>query len=311
MKNCIVCESKEISVFQKIQKKELVELYFDHFNFDISKELNEEFLFYYKCSNCKTRFFNPKFAGSAMFYEQLQKNRSQYYNPNRKEFFFAKNFIRKNDSVLEIGAGSGLFAKLIKSKDYLGLEFNELAIRTAEKQGVKLLKEDVVSFSEKNKEKYDVVCFFHVLEHVKNPNDFIKSSLKCLKKGGKLIISVPCNDSIYTNNINHVLNLPPHHLSRFFVKTLSKFDSIFNLDVVAYQLDFVGDKINKKNYLSEYFTHKILFLLKPKNKLLLNKNYFIKTKNLIHKFNNKFKLYKLYKNSIVEGENMTFIYLKK
>jgi SAM-dependent methyltransferase len=310
IKECILCNSGKIKIGQKIKKTDLVDLYFKNFQFDISKEIEEDLLCYYNCSNCHTNFFDPKFAGSGFFYEQLQVHRKQYYSAQRKEFYFAKEHISNNDKVLEIGSGAGFFAKLIGVKKYVGLEFNDKAILDAKKEGIMLLKEDVTSFSKKHREEFDVVCSFHVLEHVQNPNSFITSSLNCLREGGKLIISVPCNNSLRTNNVNHVLNLPPHHLSRFFVKTLMKMQLIFNIRLDSYKLDSLGANLDKKNYVTDYLTTLLIALLYPSKKLLLEETTVLKLRRYIGFFNKKLRFYKLFKDSFVIEENMTFIFTK-
>ena len=43
-------------------------------------------------------------------------------------------------------------------------------------------------------EHLDIVCFFHVLEHVINPAEFLTSCRKVLKPNGKIILEVPSLD---------------------------------------------------------------------------------------------------------------------
>lgn len=42
----------------------------------------------------------------------------------------------------------------------------------------------------------DWVFALEVLEHLANPRNFVKQAARCLKKGGKLVISTPCNESV-------------------------------------------------------------------------------------------------------------------
>lgn len=309
IENCLLCKSKKIKVTQVISKEKLIEIYFDNFDFDISSELNKNLINYYKCYSCGLNFFDSTSAGDAKFYEKLQEKRKQYYNPLRKEFLFAERYIQCSDKVLEIGAGYGHFSKIIKAKGYLGLEFNDRAIEVANREGVNLIKEDIVKLSVDYIEKFDVVCSFHVLEHVQNPYQFIEAALKTLRIGGYLIIAVPCNNSVLTSNHNHVLNMPPHHISRYYIETMKYFEKKFSLKIIDYKLDFIENKITNKEYLTEMITNKLLNLFIPAEKILIHKDKYSKTKRFIHKLNGKFKLYKIIKIKPI-GENMTFVYKK-
>lgn len=308
--SCILCESKKIKVVQNILKKDLTNLYRDSFNFDVSKYLKNEIIKCYKCDSCKLSFFDPDTAGTGKFYEELQEARNQYYNPERKEFLFANKFIKSKDKVLEIGAGYGHFSKMLSTKDYLGIEFNDKAIKEANKEGVKLVKEDIIKMSTKNIEKFDVVCSFHVLEHVQNLKKFIEASIKTLKHDGILIIAVPCNDSILTSNHNHVLNLPPHHINRFYIKTMKCLQEEYSLTLIDYKLDSVWGKIPHMNYVTSFIVKKVLNLFFPSQTVVTSKSRFEKVNNFIHKLNKKMRLYKIFKTKPIP-ENMTFIYKKE
>jgi SAM-dependent methyltransferase len=74
-----------------------------------------------------------------------------------------------------------------------------------------------------------VVCAFQVLEHVPDPRAFLASCVYCLKPGGRLILSVPAEDSFTGLVPNNCLNLPPHHLTRWSDKALLALREEFNL----------------------------------------------------------------------------------
>ncbi len=310
IKKCILCHSEAIVLEQLLETKHLIELYQLQFGFDISSEFsNNKTIEFVKCKNCQLRFFETAYAGSGEFYEELQLNRKVYYNPDREEFTYSKDFIAKDDCVLEIGSGSGFFAEKIESKKYIGLEYNDKAIADAKSKGIELMKSSVEDYAKNSKEQYDVVCSFHVLEHVTSPYEFIKSSVELLKEGGKMIISVPYNASHLTNNVNHVLNLPPHHVSRWDKKTLEKVANIFNLEIVASKNHFV-EKTSKKNYLKEQMLTKALNITHPKNKALIEPQKLAKIKRITDALINKLKLFKYTKEENMVGENITYVFKK-
>lgn len=210
MIQCMLCKSKNLENVQKINTKLIVDLYKNELNINIASEFGENrFINTFKCNDCELMFFNPIISGSEQFYEDLQNLESGYYSNKRPEFIEAIKFINKNNKVLEIGAGSAYFAEILQNVNYVGLEYNQEAIEKAKMKGIKLEKKSIEEFLQNNSEQFDVVCSFHVLEHVSNPYTFIESSLKTLKKGGKFICAVPCSNSFSISYHNHVLNTPP------------------------------------------------------------------------------------------------------
>ncbi|WP_339755704.1 class I SAM-dependent methyltransferase [uncultured Winogradskyella sp.] len=309
--NCILCKSDKIKLLEKLSVSQLNDLYYNSFGFDIKNELDGDFIEFVECENCRLRFFEERAAGSAEFYENLQNHRKVYYNPNRPEFDYAKSFVESTDSVLEIGSGSGLFASKIDVKKYVGLEFNELAIEKAKANNIELLNKSVETFADESDDLFDVVCSFHVLEHVKSPKDFIESSLKLLKKGGLLIISVPCNDSIYTRNVNHVLNLPPHHISRWTLKSMDSIAEIYSLKVHDTKTHLDETNFNKRGYTKMILQEKAISILHPKHKLLLENKKLNKINRVVSALNNKLKLFRFSNADKVIGENITYVFKKE
>ena len=118
IESCILCNSKSLNLLETVSVNSLDKLYFENFGFHIEDELNGlESIEFVECNNCSLRFFDPMAAGSARFYENLQNNRQVYYNPDRKEFDYAKSFVKSYYSVLEIGSGSGFFASKVNVKN--------------------------------------------------------------------------------------------------------------------------------------------------------------------------------------------------
>jgi 2-polyprenyl-3-methyl-5-hydroxy-6-metoxy-1,4-benzoquinol methylase len=192
------------------------------------------------CEYCDLKFYNPSLTGDERFYEQLQKF-EWYYMAEKEEYDVARRHITDESSVLEIGVGYGAFAKKIKARSYVGLELNDSAVSVARQRGLPVYKSTVETHAIGHMDEYDVVCSFQVLEHVADPKQFIESSLKCLKRGGKLIQSVPSEDSFLGQEVNNILNMPPHHVSRWTDKTLNKFTELFDLEIIEICHDRLSD----------------------------------------------------------------------
>lgn len=170
----------------------------------------------YNCNDTGYRFYYPdEIWGDGRFYEDLQKNNSWYYAKDRWEHRKGIERINTGDKVLEIGCGDGVFLELLKKKGIKNaeaIELNESAVAALKKAGYDIYNETIETFAPKHKEQYDVVCFFQVLEHIHDIKSFLTSALQTLKKGGRVIIAVPHNNPyLLRYDINHTLNLPPHH----------------------------------------------------------------------------------------------------
>ncbi|MEO6730668.1 MAG: class I SAM-dependent methyltransferase [Ferruginibacter sp.] len=191
----------------------------------------------YKCNDTGYRFYHPDgIWGDGRFYEELQKKNSWYYAKDRWEHRKGIALIHAGEKVLEIGCGDGVFLELLKAKGIQSIEaieLNESAVVKLKEVGYNIHNETIETFAPKQKEQYDVVCFFQVLEHIYNIKSFLDSALLTLKKGGRMIIAVPHNNPyLLKYDINHTLNLPPHHaglwnheafenLQKFFSMTLT------------------------------------------------------------------------------------------
>jgi SAM-dependent methyltransferase len=307
---CILCKSKGLKTLQTAKSSDINDLYVKDLNIDILDEFKgNEQIKYVKCTNCNLCFFTPICNGSSSFYESLQNSLDFYYKNNRYEFFFANDLIKNTDKVLEIGSGDASFAELISVKEYVGLEYNDEAVKTAKKKNINLINQSIEDFSKENKNYFDIVCSFQVLEHVPDPKVFIEASLKTIKKGGLLIFGIPSAESILTNNINHTLNLPPHHITRWFDECLYKLNEIFDVEIVEIKHEPLN-KNHVKNYLANSITNKIHRFFSNKNKVIKNSKVVFFFDRLVKKIITKLKLttYINKKNKIGEA---VIIVLKK
>jgi 2-polyprenyl-3-methyl-5-hydroxy-6-metoxy-1,4-benzoquinol methylase len=312
MKKCILCYSVNIKLVTTIDAELISSIYNESFKSRFDGFFNNSSIGYFKCNNCHINFFDPSAAGNDKFYEHLQKVRKEgYYNRNRPEFKIANSYINSQDKVLEIGAGDGDFALQIDSEYYIGLEFNDMAIQNAKIKGVSLLNESIEFHSDKTPDYYDVVLSHHVHEHVVDLNKFIISGIKSLKPGGKYIVSVPnCNNPI-TTCVNHTLNLPPHHITRFRLKSMEYFSN-FGLELIdykttgaeasySYKISYVRDWLTKKLSLALY--QQDIVIDSDKKKLIdwrVNK-----IPNFLFKL-----MYPMISNDLNSGLNMIYIFKK-
>lgn len=206
------------------------------FGIDVSKYFKDmKELVLYECPDTKLRFFYPAaLAGDGPFYTSLE-DVDIYYQDWKWEYDEAFKIINQGASVLDIGCGRGAFLDKMKKEkqcDVFGLEFNPSAFQTLQQKGIPASMQSIQDYSKTNREKYDVVTFFQVLEHISDVKSFMESSIACLKKGGLLIVGVPNNDPyLFGNNKYEWLNLPPHHMGWWNKESLTNLATVFNLQV--------------------------------------------------------------------------------
>ena len=110
-----------------------------------------------------------------------------------------EKYIGKNKleikNVMEIGPGTGVFAKkwLTSYPEtlYNAIETDTSCYNSLNNLGVKVNNQLDIDDTSK---VFDLVVMSHVLEHVSNPDEFIRTSTHSLKKNGVVFIEVPCND---------------------------------------------------------------------------------------------------------------------
>jgi 2-polyprenyl-3-methyl-5-hydroxy-6-metoxy-1,4-benzoquinol methylase len=182
-----------------------------------------------QCSACALQFWSPANPGGPDFYALLQTI-PWYYIEDKPEYDQALEHVRPGDRILEIGAGSGAFAgRLEKTARYVGLESNPEGIVAAARRGVTLRAEEIGEHARRSESQYDFVCAFQVLEHVADPRPFIAGCVRALRPGGRLCFTVPNRDGYVGESINEILNMPPHHATRWNSAAMASIGTLFPL----------------------------------------------------------------------------------
>jgi SAM-dependent methyltransferase len=234
---CLLCGATEPRRVASIDARVLAHEYRRVFGID--PRFPEPLLHLVRCDRCDLAFFTPPCPGDEAFYQALQ-HLPWYYQDDKPEYRFAAAHVTAADAVLEVGGGGGAFADHLGCRSYRMLELNRAAIDLARRRGLDAREDTVQDHALEHPEAFDVVCAFQVLEHVPDPREFVEASVACLRPGGRLILSVPGDESFVGRERHNLMNLPPHHVTRWSDRSLTGLGALLGLDVAALHHDVLA-----------------------------------------------------------------------
>jgi SAM-dependent methyltransferase len=155
--------------------------------------------------------------------------------------------------LLDIGAGEG-----VASAEAVRRGFKVRACEPSPR-GAKLFAQRLgfepdrtffdIDYAEKNCGNFNVALLSHVLEHIPDPDLFVRNICTILKPGGAVVIAVPLFGSILTLLMgkNDFFVTPPVHLTYFSLDGLAGLLSRNGFEVVA---SYTSPKVNMERYRS-------------------------------------------------------------
>ncbi|QTE21341.1 class I SAM-dependent methyltransferase [Polaribacter cellanae] len=151
----------------------------------------------------------------------------------KQKLSLLNSFETKSKLVLDIGAGTGDFLKVCKNDNWevLGVEPNLDAKSIAAKKGIQL-KENLLEIT---KQQFDVITLWHVLEHVEDLKETIKTLKSLLKPKGRILVAVPnykSYDASFYKEYWAAYDVP-RHLWHFSQKSVHKLFSEVEMVVDA------------------------------------------------------------------------------
>lgn len=179
----------------------------------------------YRCGTCRFLFCSPlprqesESAGqhsilTAEWYSEgllhstdLKRARYELLASGRHRMYCG-TLARSNFRLLEIGCGTAGLAAPFGSLgvDYEGIDIDPRMIRYAADAGANVRLVDAMDLNVR--ERYDVICFHQLLEHMTHPVAFIAKVREMLVPGGVLHCDVP-NDGSLASRLYAALPLRP------------------------------------------------------------------------------------------------------
>ena len=226
---------------------------------------------YKVCDECKNHYHNDvkneyeiKYSENIIDVDGNKRNLKKERNFKLKNWYgFIPNYLnaKKNLSILDIGCGLGyLLSALNSSHMKFGIEDSQEA-----KNFIKENFKDI-NIIEKNldelasmKNKFDIIILYHVLEHIENPKQLIKSINSILKKNGELILGTPIINSFISNYFGKNYRLyRKEHVNLYNTNSLK---------TLLENAHFKITKIEKPFFKTEYFTFNNIIKLFNPNKI--------------------------------------------
>lgn len=170
--------------------------------------------------------------------------------------------------ILDIGCAKGEFLNTLSNsyKKY-GVEINNDGYSFVKKHypHITIYNQKIDSKEFDTNQSFDIIVMWHVLEHINNPNTFLKALYKLLSKDGILVLEIPNRDSIGFNLAKdkwfHLDT--PRHLFHYNYACLSELLKKYSLRIVSYSADplsyfhdlsfSIFTKIRQNNWFVDFF----------------------------------------------------------
>ncbi len=155
-----------------------------------------------KCVTCGTLKTFPKI--NAAF--DPQENHTRVYEKDIRKFEKLFQPIvdkikrhKPTGRILDVGCATGILLSLLKKERYdiTGIEPNRKEYLKARKRlGSRVVNTTINIYIRKHRKKFEGIIYNHVLEHIEDITNELKSAKKILKPGGIIVIGLPNTDNI-------------------------------------------------------------------------------------------------------------------
>ncbi len=181
LKQCAVCRSKSLAVFDKTGHIKI-------------------------CKECGYKFTSPRIATTKEISDMDQKYEREFikgFDPARAEHLYLRRvgLVRKylsRGAILDVGAGPGTFLYFLKAAGNYqlhGTEVSQACVACAKNGLGVLLDQGILEAIRYPDASFDGVVLLHVFEHLPDPVVTLREIARILKPGGFVFIAVP-NDSL-------------------------------------------------------------------------------------------------------------------
>lgn len=184
----------------------------------VHKVFNYQKLDYRRCKNCEMLYISPapseqqhldfvrNSRAMAFWREQLPPDMKTSRRPMYQERVTYARYVWKllglqPNNVLELGAGNGEFAEELSATGAAdSIVLLEPQALKLEASNIEIITEGFEAL-EQAERRFDTVFAWELIEHVLEPDDFLRLVRKVLKPGAPLILSTPNERSVETRKL--------------------------------------------------------------------------------------------------------------
>ncbi|HAD87990.1 MAG TPA: hypothetical protein DCG48_11565 [Rhodospirillaceae bacterium] len=187
-----------------------------------------------ECTACGLVYADPMLAGGGALYDWLTSF-PKYHAQGRWEWAKLKELLVAEGRpvrLLELGAGQGDFLATLQDLPQVtaqGIDLAERSVAKARARGLDVRKAALEQVIEEAAGTYDAVVLSHVLEHVATPGALMGAVKNLLAPGGRILFSVPYSPMSREYLHDDVMNLPPHHMTRWNIRALEGLSRVTGL----------------------------------------------------------------------------------
>lgn len=168
---------------------------------------------FWKCQECSIMYLHPPLSekDEARFYKQefekYMEGRTgkdkDWSGPERhfasnqgeasRRMGFLESYLKQGQNVLEIGCSSGFMLSALKARraNVCGLDTSEIFSEYIRSKGIDV-SNNIEELRPNHSKPFDLILHYYVLEHIRNPVEFIIQYMLLLHDEGQMIFEVPC-----------------------------------------------------------------------------------------------------------------------
>ncbi|HEU4510848.1 MAG TPA: bifunctional glycosyltransferase/class I SAM-dependent methyltransferase [Pyrinomonadaceae bacterium] len=199
--------------------------------------------------NCIKSAMKYRLHKAKLSYEQKYDIDGAQYTYKRTDPYSSHSRIiewidkERPQQVLEVGTATGYLSSEMAKRGCVvtGIEQDPEMAKIAEKHCRKMFVGDVENLDFSQLGTYDAIILGDVVEHLRNPREFLQKTGKLLNAGGKILISLPNVANIWVRlnllfgrfNYSRVGILDESHLRFFTLETSKKIARDSGLEVIS------------------------------------------------------------------------------
>lgn len=178
------------------------------------------------CPRCKLAWLKkfPRASYEGNYYTGASTVASKLYSPIERLFYTLRSSyvgFKRKKLWIDVGAGDGSFLITVRAEKKIGVEISIYGRRLIEERGIEAITDK--QFLRIRGYQADVISFWHMLEHVPNPWDYLAAAKRNLSQDGLVVIGIPNMDCYeYYLFKSHWFHTPKFHLYEFSTRSIAK-----------------------------------------------------------------------------------------